>query len=260
MELELRMFLLAEKAVEEKYESGAFEAGGYKWKLVLYPNGNESKNVKDHISLYLAMADTSSLTFGWEVYAVFRLFLLDQNQDNYLVVQDAMGKERRFNGLKLEWCFDQFIPLKAFNDASNGYLVEDTCVFGAEVENFSKSDKGRQESQVFNAGNHKWQIELHPMGTGVGAGDHLSLFLALGDSTVESVKVYAEFTLRILDQVGAKHRSFQAKYWFRRPSDGWGWPRFVSLSKLNEPGTGFLVDNVCVVEAEVTVLGIFKPL
>ncbi|ESR46022.1 hypothetical protein CICLE_v10003151mg, partial [Citrus x clementina] len=240
--------VLAEKAVEEKYESGAFEAGGYK----------------------------CSLTFGWEVYAVFRLFLLDQNQDNYLVVQDAIGKERRFNGLKLEWGFDQFIPLKAFNDASNGYLVEDTCVLGAEclsmekyaysskyvwkVENFSKLDKGRQESQVFCAGNQKWKIELHPMGTGVGAGDHLSLFLALGDSTVESVKVYAEFTLRILDQVGAKHRSFQAKYWFRRPSDGWGWPRFVSLSKLNEPGTGFLVNDACVVEAEVTVLGIFKPL
>ncbi|KAH9753489.1 Integrase catalytic domain-containing protein [Citrus sinensis] len=129
-----------------------------------------------------------------------------------------------------------------------------------KVENFSKLDKGRQESQVFCAGNQKWKIELHPMGTGVGAGDHLSLFLALGDSTVESVKVYAEFTLRILDQVGAKHRSFQAKYWFRRPSDGWGWPRFVSLSKLNEPGTGFLVNDACVVEAEVTVLGIFKPL
>ncbi|KAK9215025.1 hypothetical protein WN944_007028 [Citrus x changshan-huyou] len=166
------------------------------------------------------------------------------------------------------------------------YSNIDTCVFGAEVfvkernivkgeclsmekyaysskyvwkvENFSKLDKGRQESQVFCAGNQKWKIELHPMGTGVGAGDHLSLFLALGDSTVESVKVYAEFTLRILDQVGAKHRSFQAKYWFRRPSDGWGWPRFVSLSKLNEPGTGFLVNDACVVEAEVTNLTMLR--
>ena len=43
--------------------------------------------MQDHISLYLAVADTSSVTLGWEVYAVFRLFLLDQNQDNYLVVQ-----------------------------------------------------------------------------------------------------------------------------------------------------------------------------
>ena len=94
------------------------------------------------------------------------------------------AKERRFNGLKLEWGFDQFISHKAFNEASNGYLVEDTCVFGAEVfvkernigkgeclsmekftysskyvwkvENFSKLDTRYEESQVFGAGNHKW--------------------------------------------------------------------------------------------------------
>ncbi|KDO38594.1 hypothetical protein CISIN_1g047515mg, partial [Citrus sinensis] len=217
--------LLAEEAIVEKYESGAFQARGHKWRqggiqfieakagkkfknsnrgrnkeeedsslFVCYNTHiikltgetcyiNKSKNVKDHISLYLAVADTSSLTFGWEVYAVFCLFLLYQNQDSYLVVQDAMGKERRFNGVKLEWGFDQFIPLEAFNDASNGYLVDDTCVFGAEVfvkerniikgeclsmanitssckfvwmgENFSKLDERRQESQVFSAGEHK---------------------------------------------------------------------------------------------------------
>ncbi|TXG71471.1 hypothetical protein EZV62_000050 [Acer yangbiense] len=41
---------------------------------------------------------------------------------------DAMLKEKRFHGLKLEWGIDQFLPLNAFDDASNGYLVEDTCV------------------------------------------------------------------------------------------------------------------------------------
>lgn len=29
--------------------------------------------------------------------------------------------------------FDRVIPLKAFSVASNGYLIDDTCVFGAEV-------------------------------------------------------------------------------------------------------------------------------
>lgn len=29
--------------------------------------------------------------------------------------------------------FDKLIALKDFTDASNGYLVDDTCVFGAEV-------------------------------------------------------------------------------------------------------------------------------
>ncbi|XP_024039478.1 uncharacterized protein LOC18041477 [Citrus clementina] len=131
-----------------------------------------------------------------------------------------MGKERRFNGLKHVWGFDKFIPLRAFNDASNGYLVEDTCVFEAEVlvkernkfkeisisckciskiENFSKLDAGYEESQEDRA---------TPMGAGPDAGDYLSLFLVFGDSTVRStVKVYAEFTFRILDQVRAMHES-----------------------------------------------------
>lgn len=56
-------------------------------KLVVYPNVNKSKNVKEHISLYLAMAHTSSLQLGWEVYAVCRLFLLDQNKDNFLILE-----------------------------------------------------------------------------------------------------------------------------------------------------------------------------
>ena len=42
-------------------------------------------------------------------------------------------KERRFRGIKLEWGYDKVIPLKTFKDASNEYLVDDTCVFGVEV-------------------------------------------------------------------------------------------------------------------------------
>lgn len=55
-----------------------------------------------------------------------------------------MGRERRFGELKLQCSFDQFIPLTTFNNTSNGYLVEDTCVFGAEV--FVKyRNKGKKE-------------------------------------------------------------------------------------------------------------------
>jgi hypothetical protein len=56
-------------------------------KLVLYPTGNKSKNVKDHISLYLVLDESSSLHPGWEIYVNFRLFLFDHDNDNYLVVQ-----------------------------------------------------------------------------------------------------------------------------------------------------------------------------
>ncbi|XP_019180330.1 PREDICTED: uncharacterized protein LOC109175518 [Ipomoea nil] len=118
----------------EKYTSAPFEAGGYKWKLIFYPNGNERKRVTDHISMHLAVADTAGFQPGWEVHAVFRLFLLDQNNDTYFVVQDAeQGKGKRFRGTMREWGFDRFISLTTFNDPSYGYVVDDVCVVGAEV-------------------------------------------------------------------------------------------------------------------------------
>lgn len=89
--------------------------------------------------------------------------------------------------MKTEWGFDKLISHEALTDASNGYLVDDKCVFGAEVfvckerstgkgeclsmikdavagkytwkkENFSKLDSECYESNTFNAGNHKWYV------------------------------------------------------------------------------------------------------
>ncbi|KAH9687473.1 TRAF-like family protein [Citrus sinensis] len=252
----------------ENCESLEFDAGGYKWY---------------HISLYLAMVDTSSLGLGWEVYVIFRLFVLDQNKDEFLILQDAMGKERRFHVLKLEWGFDQFIPLEEFNDASNGYLVGDTCVFGAEVlvkernkckgeclflakltsasnykhvwkiENFSKLEAKLYESEVFVAGNQKWKIKLYPKGRGVGRGSHISVYLALADlSTItRDSKIYVHFTLRIRDQVLSKHNEKKASTWLSTSNEDWGWSTFVELSYFNKAENGFLMNDVCLVEAEV---------
>ncbi|KAK2650734.1 hypothetical protein Ddye_018223 [Dipteronia dyeriana] len=203
------------------------------------------------------MSSTSSLKLGWEDYAVFRFFLLDQNKDNYLVVQDALLKEKRFHGLKLEWGIDQFLSLKAFNDASNGYLVEETCVFGAEIENFSKSDTECFESKVFVTGDQKWKIQPYPKGRRHGNGSHLSLYLVIADSTTLSPasKIYAEFTLRILDQVQARHIAGKGNYWFNASNLDTGWARFATLSYFSQHGNGLLVKDVCLVEAEVTIHG-----
>lgn len=38
------------------------------------PNGNNRKNVKGHISLYSPVANTSSLSFGWDVCNFFLVF------------------------------------------------------------------------------------------------------------------------------------------------------------------------------------------
>ncbi|GLT74689.1 hypothetical protein SLA2020_464740 [Shorea laevis] len=283
--VKIQLFSLLLKNSVEKYESGDFEAGGYKWKLVLYPSGNKCRNVKDYISLYLAIADTDSRSS--EVCASFKLFLLDQNQDNYLIVHDAAGKERRFRGLRNQWGFDQFLPLGTFNDVASGYLVDDTCVFGAEVyvtkemstgkaeslsmikdassskhiwriENFSKMDLECYDSQTFFSGDNKWKIQMYPKGRRHGLGSHISLYLALADPTAipTSSKILVEFTLRMVDQMQGRHISGKVSYWFSRSSPENGWAKYVTFGYFNLPSNGCLVKDVCVVEAEVTVLGV----
>ena len=43
------------------------------------------------------------------------------------------GATKRFNDTNNEWVFAKFLPLNTFNDATQGYLVNNCCIFGAEV-------------------------------------------------------------------------------------------------------------------------------
>lgn len=76
-----------------------------------------------------------------------------------------MSKGRRFNRLRTEWGFDQFVSLKAFGDSSNGYLLGDNCVFGAEVFVCKETSKGKIEclSMVKDAVSYKhtWKISSY---------------------------------------------------------------------------------------------------
>ncbi|XP_058210333.1 uncharacterized protein LOC131322834 [Rhododendron vialii] len=288
--VKIQLFSLLTANNIERYDSGDFEAGGYKWKLAICPNGNKSKNIKDHLSVYLVMSEANLLKPGWEVHAVFRLFLLDQNKDNYLILQDTSGKRNRFHGMKMECGFDQFIPLKTFTNIGNGYLVNDTCIFGAEVfiskegttgkgeslsmvkdaitykqqckiENFSKLNVECYDSKEFNAGDHKWKIQVYPKGKGSGAGTHISLYLALADTSTlpPNSKIYVELKLRIVDQINAKDYSGKATYWFSASRKECGGSRFTTLTHFNQPGMGLLVKDTCLVEAELTIHGVASP-
>ncbi|XP_014625180.1 LOW QUALITY PROTEIN: uncharacterized protein [Glycine max] len=288
--MKVQSFSLLAKNSIERYESGKFEAGGYKWKIVLYPNGNKSKDVREHISLYLALDDTNSLHHGWDIYVNFRFFLHDQNNDNYLVVQDTVRKERRFHKMKAEWGIDQFIPLRDLNLASKGYLVDDTCAFGAEVFVCKERSTGKGEclvmmkeaitykylyefdnlkldsecynSKPFNAGNFKWKIKLYPKGKGAELGNYLSLYLALADPLALSTcsKIYAQIILLILDQKQANHHFGKANYWFSVSSQENGAARFMPINNFTNQNLGYVVKDSCLVEAEVIILGVVDAL
>lgn len=46
---------------------------------------------------------------------------------------DANGGVKRFHEMKTTCGFSQLLALETFKDPSNGYLINDSCVFGAEV-------------------------------------------------------------------------------------------------------------------------------
>ncbi|KAF6173474.1 hypothetical protein GIB67_027169, partial [Kingdonia uniflora] len=195
----IQSFSLLSKNSVERYDSADFESGGHKWKLSLYPNGNAGKNGKDHISLYLLMTDTDSLTSGWEVNVVYRLFLYDQIRDKYLAVE-GKGESLSATAVKHTW----------------------------KIESFSQKDN-LLKSEMFTAANHKWlssltlrNLELYPKGHSIGKNKYASVYLRLADSKTTSTggKVFIEFILRTKNQINGNH--IEVTHWFCKESDNWG--------------------------------------
>ncbi|ESR45026.1 hypothetical protein CICLE_v10002650mg [Citrus x clementina] len=136
--------------------------------------------------------------------------------------------------MKRECGIDKLIPLQAFKEPSNGYLVDDSCVFGAEIfvikptgkgealsivkvpaqagnilrwkiPNFSDLRDPEYYSSEFNAGGREWRIVICPMGDDKddkAKGNYLSFYIRLqgSDDIFQSKrKLYAEYKMRVLD-------------------------------------------------------------
>ncbi|PWZ45490.1 Ubiquitin carboxyl-terminal hydrolase 12 [Zea mays] len=110
----------------KKHYSDAFVVGGYKWRVLIFPKGN---NV-DHLSLYLDVADSGSLPYGWSRYAQFSLAVVNQVHPKYTIRKDT---QHQFNARESDWGFTSFMPLSDLYDPNRGYLVNDTVVIEAEV-------------------------------------------------------------------------------------------------------------------------------
>ncbi|KAL5725407.1 hypothetical protein ACHQM5_008554 [Ranunculus cassubicifolius] len=276
----IRSFSSLAKYGVTKYESCMFNVGGYKWKLSLYPEGDPIKKVDDHISLYLVICETNSFPLGWEIHVNYRFFVSDQIRDRYLTLG---GRIRRFHSRRKEWGFPKLISLATFASPYNGYLVDDTCEFGVEVfivqntgasetlsmlnemstatfswkvEKFSQLEK-ETYSDVFTSGGHKWEIELYPNGNGHGKNSSLSLYLYLADSDnmQPNTEVHAKVTLRLKNKADKDDIERSTEHWFDSTKDGRGWDFIIGLQEFRDPAKGFLVDDTCSIEADVTVLG-----
>ncbi|XP_047317730.1 ubiquitin C-terminal hydrolase 13-like isoform X2 [Impatiens glandulifera] len=110
----------------KKLYSEIFNVGGHKWRILIFPKGN---NV-DHMSMYLDVADAATLPYGWSRHAQFSLAVVNQIHNKYSVRKDT---QHQFNARESDWGFTSFMPLSELYDPGRGYLVNDTCVIDAEV-------------------------------------------------------------------------------------------------------------------------------
>ncbi|KAI9096375.1 hypothetical protein K1719_026094 [Acacia pycnantha] len=228
------------------YSSDTFHAGGYNWCLVLYPLGKNKAD--EHISLYLRIEETENLPAGWEVLVHFKLFVHDQINDKYLVIQDVRHDLKRFYPAKKVWGFEEVLPMQIFKDINKGYLVNDCCSFGAEVfvipktrkyefvrsltpseennnkrftwklGNFSKNTQSFR-SQVFTTLDDdediKWSFVVSYVARGSDSirnydDDYLSLRLVSEHKDLPlGIHVYAQFTLRVKAQIDSKLDSIE---------------------------------------------------
>ncbi|KAL3625125.1 CSN-associated deubiquitinating enzyme Ubp12 [Castilleja foliolosa] len=111
---------------EKKLYSDVFTVGDYKWRVLIFPKGN---NV-DYLSMYLDVADSATLPYGWTRNAQFSLAVVNQIHNKFTMKKDT---QHQFNQRESDWGFTSYMPLSDLYDPNKGYIVNDTCTIEADV-------------------------------------------------------------------------------------------------------------------------------
>ncbi|XP_047309367.1 MATH domain and coiled-coil domain-containing protein At1g31390-like [Impatiens glandulifera] len=285
--LKIESFSLMVKSSIHEYISNKFRVGGYDWKLHIHPNGKTDKGGNNCISLYIEVVDTASLPPGWEINAVINFFVYDHIRHMYYTIPASDSKVVCFHPFKRQWGISRFIGIDTFN-SSNGYLVDDQCVFGTEVMIIEKASKEEflflleenanfsgsyiwkiksfdcllhelYESDTFTSGDFKWKSQLYPQGYGDGKGNSISVFLCLDESTLpKDSKVYVKYKFCLLNKDQNLNFVFIDYLYIDALSLSCGRSQNMGLDKLQDAANGFLVDDSCSIEVYVTILGMVK--
>ncbi|OMP09152.1 TRAF-like family protein [Corchorus olitorius] len=257
-------------------------------------NGPADGNNNSLLFLSFAPAIASNIIYsscfcGWEVLAKFEFFILDQLRGNYLNIKESETR-RCFQPTKTEWGLAKLLSLEIFNDLSNGYLVDDCCILGAEVyvtkstgrmecfslvdtpdrnsytwdiENFSTLGPSRYESKHFIVQGTTWRIDIYPKGTSKSRGG-LAAFLSWVKNGGQDSddEVYAVYEFRIKDRLGNILQGYTdtAKHKFCSSSQSFGWPEFISRKDLEDNSKNFLVEDRLILEAEIISMSVTKSL
>ncbi|KAL3828235.1 hypothetical protein ACJIZ3_017037 [Penstemon smallii] len=109
---------------KRELRSNAFEVGGYKWYILIYPQGCD---VCNHLSLFLCVANHDKLLPGWSHFAQFTIAVVnkDPTKSKY---SDTL---HRFWKKEHDWGWKKFMEL---SKVSEGFIDADTLIIKAQVQ------------------------------------------------------------------------------------------------------------------------------
>ncbi|CAN6329713.1 unnamed protein product [Urochloa humidicola] len=109
---------------KRELRSNSFDVGGYKWYILIYPQGCD---VCNHLSLFLCVANHDKLLPGWSHFAQFTIAVInrDPKKSKY---SDTL---HRFWKKEHDWGWKKFMELSKLND---GFVVEDVLTIKAQVQ------------------------------------------------------------------------------------------------------------------------------
>ena len=117
------------KVSEEYLYSEIFSIGGFKWRLLLYPRGNNNKYKA--LSVYLCVPDFQNLDPGWSRLAHFTLSVSNQSDPSKSHSCDGSNKFRK---REHDWGFQSLMELSKLHEAGSGFVMDDSIVLQARVQ------------------------------------------------------------------------------------------------------------------------------
>lgn len=127
-----------------EHRGDIFEVGGYKWYILIYPQGCD---VCNHLSLFLCVADHEKLLPGWSHFAQFTIAVVnkDPKKSKY---SDTL---HRFWKKEHDWGWKKFMELSKVLD---GFIEADTLIIKAQVQVI------REKSRPFRCLDCQYRREL----------------------------------------------------------------------------------------------------
>ncbi|CAB4447003.1 unnamed protein product [Rhizophagus irregularis] len=92
--------------LEKKITGPEFEAGNWKWRILLFPSGN---NNQDTVSIYLDFVDPKGAPAGWHSCVQFALVLWNPEDPTQYIYHHA---HHRFIAEESDWGFTRFYDLR----------------------------------------------------------------------------------------------------------------------------------------------------